>query len=72
VPIRGEIISNHDMLEFEILDADPRRLKRVRVHKRVVVIDGEAVIKKTKSVEKTATAEEPATNVSDGPSPDRS
>ena len=32
VPIRGEIISNHDMLEFEILDADPRRLKRVRVH----------------------------------------
>jgi CBS domain containing-hemolysin-like protein len=72
VPIRGEIISNHDMLEFEILDADPRRLKRVRVHKRVVVIDGEAVIKRVKSGEKTATAEEPATDVSDGPSPDRS
>ncbi len=72
VPIRGEIISNHDMLEFEILDADPRRLKRVRVHKRVVVIDGEAVIKRVKSGEKTAIAEEPATDVSDGPSPDQS
>jgi hypothetical protein len=36
------------------------------------VIDGEAVIKKAKFAEKTATAEEPATNVSDGPSPDRS
>lgn len=33
VPIRGEIIS-HEGVEFEILDADPRRVHRVRVRKR--------------------------------------
>jgi len=31
VPIRGEIISHPDGTEFEILDADPRRIHRVRV-----------------------------------------
>lgn len=31
VPIRGEIISLQDGLEFEILDADPRRVHRIRV-----------------------------------------
>ena len=34
VPIRGELISGPDRLEFEILDADPRRIKRVRVDRR--------------------------------------
>ena len=34
VPIRGELISGPDRLEFEILDADPRRIKRVRVGRR--------------------------------------
>jgi CBS domain containing-hemolysin-like protein len=32
VPSRGELIAGPDGLEFEVLDADPRRLKRVRVH----------------------------------------
>jgi CBS domain containing-hemolysin-like protein len=31
VPQRGEIISHPQGLEFEVLDADPRRLKRLRV-----------------------------------------
>ncbi len=31
VPIRGELISHPSGLEFEILEADPRRIKRVRV-----------------------------------------
>jgi CBS domain containing-hemolysin-like protein len=31
VPQRGEIIAHPDGLEFEITDADPRRIKRVRV-----------------------------------------
>ncbi len=35
VPIRGELIAHPSGLEFEILDADPRRIKRVRVHGRV-------------------------------------
>ena len=34
VPVRGELISGPDRLEFEILDADPRRIKRVRVGRR--------------------------------------
>lgn len=34
VPIQGEIISGPEGLAFEVLDADPRRLKRVRIHRR--------------------------------------
>jgi len=34
VPARSELIAGPEGLEFEILDADPRRLKRVRVHRR--------------------------------------
>lgn len=32
VPVRGEIVPGPGSLEFEILDADPRRVKRVRIH----------------------------------------
>ena len=35
VPTRGELIAHPSGLEFEILDADPRRIKRVRVRGRV-------------------------------------
>ena len=31
VPVRGEIIRHESGAEFEILDADPRRLRRLRV-----------------------------------------
>ena len=31
VPARGEIIVHPDGTEFEVLDADPRRIKRLRV-----------------------------------------
>jgi len=34
VPKRGEVIAHPDGIEFEILDADPRRVKRLRVHRR--------------------------------------
>lgn len=34
VPSRGELIAGPDNLEFEVLDADPRRVKRVRIHRR--------------------------------------
>lgn len=33
VPIRGELIAHPAGIEFEILDADPRRLKRLRVRR---------------------------------------
>jgi magnesium and cobalt transporter len=32
VPKRGEVISHPDGIQFEVLDADPRRVKRLRVH----------------------------------------
>ncbi len=35
VPARGEIIAHPAGLEFEIIDADPRRIKRVRVKRSV-------------------------------------
>jgi CBS domain containing-hemolysin-like protein len=36
VPQRGEVIAHPDGLEFEITDADPRRIKRVRVRPTAV------------------------------------
>ena len=35
VPIRGEIITGFEDFEFEVLDADPRRVKRLRIMRRV-------------------------------------
>jgi CBS domain containing-hemolysin-like protein len=34
IPVRGEIIHPIDTFEFEILDADPRRIKRIRIRER--------------------------------------
>ncbi|MAZ04023.1 MAG: magnesium/cobalt efflux protein [Sneathiella sp.] len=34
IPARGEIISHSDGLDFEIIDADPRKVKKVRIHRR--------------------------------------
>lgn len=34
VPARGELIAGPAFLEFEILDADARRVKRLRIHRR--------------------------------------
>ena len=31
VPLRGELIAHPTGLEFEVLDSDPRRVKRVRI-----------------------------------------
>ena len=33
VPTRGEIVAHPKGLEFEVLDADPRRIKRVRIRR---------------------------------------
>lgn len=37
VPSRGELIRGPGLVEFEVLDADPRRVKRVRIRKTSVV-----------------------------------
>ena len=34
VPVRGEIVRHSSGVEFEIMDADPRRVRRVRIHTR--------------------------------------
>jgi CBS domain containing-hemolysin-like protein len=34
VPARGELIKGVLDFEFEVLDADPRRIKRIRIHKK--------------------------------------
>ena len=35
VPVRGELIHHPAAIEFEILDADPRRIKKVRIYRSV-------------------------------------
>jgi CBS domain containing-hemolysin-like protein len=40
VPSRGELVPGPEGLEFEILDADPRRVKRLRIHRREVAPRG--------------------------------
>jgi CBS domain containing-hemolysin-like protein len=40
VPSRGELITHSTGLEFEVLDADPRRVKRVRVRRLAPAIGG--------------------------------
>jgi CBS domain containing-hemolysin-like protein len=34
IPVRGELISAPGGYEFQILDADPRRIKRLRIYRR--------------------------------------
>jgi CBS domain containing-hemolysin-like protein len=36
VPSRNEVIEGPEGLEFEVLDADPRRVKRLRIHRRTL------------------------------------
>jgi CBS domain containing-hemolysin-like protein len=31
VPSRGELLKHYSGMEFEVIDADPRRIKRLRV-----------------------------------------
>ena len=37
VPVRGEVVQHPQGLEFEIIDADPRRIKRVRLRMKAMV-----------------------------------
>ena len=33
VPVRGELVQGPDRFEIEVLDADPRRVKKVKIHR---------------------------------------
>jgi len=43
VPKRGEVIAHPDGIEFEVLDADPRRVKRLRVRGLPAAIGGKGM-----------------------------
>lgn len=32
MPARGELIEHPSGIQFEVLDADPRRIRRLRIH----------------------------------------
>jgi magnesium and cobalt transporter len=42
VPKRGEVIPHPSGIEFEVLDADPRRIKRLRVRSLPAAASGES------------------------------
>ncbi len=58
VPGRGELVAGPGTLEFEVIDADPRRVKRLRVH-----LAGRAASQQAASV----AAEKAAGGPQDGP-----
>jgi CBS domain containing-hemolysin-like protein len=43
VPARGEVVRHESGIEFEVLDADPRRVKRVRILRPGAALDGPIV-----------------------------
>ena len=43
VPKRGEVIAHPDGIEFEVLDADPRRVKRLRVRGLPAATNGRGI-----------------------------
>ena len=59
VPLRGEIVGGHETFDFEILDADPRRVKRILIRRRGDVDPG--------GQDATGTAPAGAVFVSDAP-----
>jgi CBS domain containing-hemolysin-like protein len=34
VPVKGELVAHESGIELEVLDADPRRIKRLKIHRR--------------------------------------
>jgi len=54
VPVRGEIISGPDPVEFEILDADPRRLKRIRIQKKTAMVVPRPAAKRSRKADASA------------------
>ena len=51
VPARGELIEHPSGIQFEVLDADPRRIRRLRIH--MVRREVQAPAEDTKNQEKT-------------------
>jgi len=61
VPVRGQIIPGPGPLEFEVLDADPRRVKRVRIQQKAINEKERTSVKRRRKVQ-------PVDGASDAPS----
>jgi CBS domain containing-hemolysin-like protein len=57
VPLRGELVTGPNGLEFEVLDADPRRVKRVRIHLAASIAEGDNRAPAQAAVSETAVSE---------------
>lgn len=61
IPIRGELIPAPGPFEIEVLEADPRRIKRLRIHRRRRKIGSKiAAIRNREQTSFDASAQEPA------------
>lgn len=70
VPVRGELIRHPSGIEFEIVDSDPRRVKRVRIHTQAKAAPA-AVVPAEAPVEESAPAPlEPPDTPAAGAEPD--
>jgi CBS domain containing-hemolysin-like protein len=57
VPVRGEIIAGPLGLEFEVLDADPRRVKKARIHYGIGTSETQGGIKPSEGMKKPVSQE---------------
>jgi CBS domain containing-hemolysin-like protein len=60
VPVRGQIIPGPARIEFEVLDADPRRVKRVRIQPKAVEVKPAVAAKRRRKDAGAEAAPEPS------------
>lgn len=63
VPVRGEVVAGRGDFEFEVVDADPRRVKRVKITR------GRGLIAKPARTSRRKDEEEEVAPLVDGPAP---
>jgi hypothetical protein len=63
VPVRGELVPGPDSFEAEVLDADPRRVKRINIYRRD---DRRPALRETSAPPRPAAPREDSTRSSPG------
>ena len=69
VPVRGELVAGPGELEFEIIDADPRRVKRVKITRGRGLISRPAARGRRKNEEEQSAAAAEASTPPGAPAP---
>ncbi len=59
LPLRGELIAGPPGYELEVLDADPRRIKRVRIHRRKERAPARGIERRRETLDATAIPQPP-------------